>query len=105
MRGRRLVLSVAVLCLALIPSEILGQFVNRGRFGDSRGTNWELHISAGMAAYQRGNYGKAESEWQMALREAEEFGPEDPRFATSLNNLAALYGAQGKYEEAEPLYK
>ena len=25
--------------------------------------------------------------------------------ATSLNNLAALYGAQGKYTEAEPLYK
>ena len=25
--------------------------------------------------------------------------------ATSLNNLAALYDAQGKYEEAEPLYQ
>jgi tetratricopeptide (TPR) repeat protein len=25
--------------------------------------------------------------------------------ATSLNNLAALYRAQGKYDQAEPLYK
>ncbi len=33
------------------------------------------------------------------------FGPQDPRLATSLNNLAGLYRAQGKYAEAEPLYK
>ena len=29
--------------------------------------------------------------------------PEHPRTATSLNNLALLYEAQGKYEQAEPL--
>ena len=27
-----------------------------------------------------------------------------PETATSLNNLALLYRAQGKYEQAEPLY-
>ena len=32
-------------------------------------------------------------------------GPEHPDVATSLNNLASLYYAQGKYAEAEPLYK
>ncbi len=32
-------------------------------------------------------------------------GPDHPRVATSLNNLAALYQAQGRYTEAEPLYK
>ena len=58
-----------------------------------------------MQAYQQGNYGKAEEEWQAAMREAEKFGPEDPRLATSLSNLAVLYGAQGMYEEAEPLFK
>ena len=36
---------------------------------------------------------------------AEAFGDQDPRFATSLNNLAELYRAQGLYGEAEPLYK
>jgi tetratricopeptide (TPR) repeat protein len=33
------------------------------------------------------------------------FGPEHPNIATSLNNLAELYRAQGQYEEAEPLYR
>ena len=37
--------------------------------------------------------------WEKAL------GPEHPRVAASLNNLALLYDAQGKYAEAEPLYK
>jgi tetratricopeptide (TPR) repeat protein len=32
-------------------------------------------------------------------------GPEHPDVAQSLNNLALLYGAQGKYSQAEPLYK
>ncbi len=32
-------------------------------------------------------------------------GPEHPDVATSLNNLAELYNAQGRYAEAEPLYK
>jgi tetratricopeptide (TPR) repeat protein len=31
-------------------------------------------------------------------------GPQHPDTATSLNNLAGLYRAQGKYAEAEPLY-
>ena len=35
----------------------------------------------------------------------EKFGPEDSRLATSLNNLALVYQAQGKYAEAEPLFK
>ena len=32
-------------------------------------------------------------------------GPDHPDVATSLNNLAWLYHAQGRYAEAEPLYK
>ena len=32
-------------------------------------------------------------------------GPEHPRVANSLNILALLYAAQGKYAEAEPLYQ
>ena len=32
-------------------------------------------------------------------------GPEHPDVATGLNNLALLYDDQGKYAEAEPLYK
>ena len=32
-------------------------------------------------------------------------GPNHPDVATSLNNLARLYYAHGRYAEAEPLYK
>ncbi|MCZ6453622.1 MAG: tetratricopeptide repeat protein, partial [Alphaproteobacteria bacterium] len=32
-------------------------------------------------------------------------GPEHPDLATNLNNLAGLYREQGKYADAEPLYK
>jgi tetratricopeptide (TPR) repeat protein len=32
-------------------------------------------------------------------------GPDHPNVAIRLNNLAALYQAQGKYAEAEPLYQ
>ena len=32
-------------------------------------------------------------------------GPEHPNLATRLNNLANLYSEQGKYEEAESLFK
>ena len=31
-------------------------------------------------------------------------GPEHPATAATLNNLAVLYDAQGRYAEAEPLY-
>ena len=32
-------------------------------------------------------------------------GPDHPDVADSLNNLASLYHAQGRYAEAEPLYQ
>jgi len=32
-------------------------------------------------------------------------GPDHPDVATSINNLAELYDNQGRYAEAEPLYK
>ncbi len=66
---------------------------------------WQSHMDAGDQAYQQGNYAEAEKQLVGALKEAEGFGPQDPRLATSLNNLGLVYDAQGKYTEAEPLYK
>ncbi len=68
-------------------------------------TSWEKYNVAGMEAYQQGRYGEAEKRWLAALEEAENFGPDDQRLATSLNNLAALYYSQGNYAESEPLFK
>ncbi len=66
---------------------------------------WQSYIAAGGRAFQQGNYPEAEKQLVAALLEAEVFGPRDPRLATSFNNLALVYQAQGRYIEAEPLYK
>ena len=66
---------------------------------------WETQLAAGEKAYQQGNYPEAEKRLVAALKEAEGFGPQDPRLATTLNYLGLVYDAQGKYAEAEPLYE
>jgi len=68
-------------------------------------TQWEKHMTTAAKAYQQGRYTDAERSFQATVKEAEAFGPQDPRLATSLNNLAVLYHQQGKYAEAEPLNK
>ncbi len=68
-------------------------------------TSWEKSNASGEEAYRQGRYAEAEQHLTAALKEAEDFGPEDPRLALSLNNLAVLYKTQGKYAQAEPLYK
>ncbi len=70
-----------------------------------QGSPWQTHMAAGDKAYQQGNHPEAEKQLVAALKEAEGFGPQDPRLATTLNNLALLYDDQGKYAEAEPLYQ
>ena len=56
--------------------------------------------------YELGQYAEAEPLLQRALQIREKaLGPEHPDVATSLNNLAVLYRAQGRYAEAEPLYQ
>ena len=70
-----------------------------------QGGRWESYITAGREAFQRANYAEAEKQFAAAFKEAEGFGPEDPRLAKSLNNLAEVYSAQGRYANAEPLFK
>ena len=82
------------LCVALLATQACTQL-----------TSWEMSNAAGGEAYKQGRYAEAEKAWLATLKEAESFRPQDPRLATSLNNLAALYYTQGKYAEAEPLYQ
>ena len=76
-----------------------------GDFASAQASDWETYMEAATKAYREGRYAEAEKQLKAALKEAEAFRPEDPRVATSLNNLAGLYHAQGKYTEAEPLLK
>ena len=87
-------LLAGLVCLALWPAHAPAQ-----------GGLWETYMDAATKAYQQGNYPEAEKQLGAALKEAEGFGPQDPRLPTSLNNLAELYRAQGKYAEAAHLYK
>ena len=83
---------------------LLGLALAVGAYRFFQGGPWDRHTVAGIAAYEQGDYAKAEEEWVAALAEAEAFGPEDTRLATSLNNLGEVYRTQGRYGDAEPLY-
>ncbi len=87
-------LLVGLVCLALWPAHGLAQ-----------GGQWESYITAGQQAYQQADYAEAEKQFEAALKEAEAFGPDDVRLATSFDNLATIYRAQGKFGKAEPLAK
>ena len=68
-------------------------------------TPWQKYNDAGVMAQEQARYAEAEELYLAALKEAESFGEQDTRLATSLNNLAELYRLQGKYIEAEPLHQ
>jgi len=64
---------------------------------------WESENQAGMRAFQQGQYEIAESLFQDSLRQVAEFGPLDPRFLSTLFNLAETLAAEGRYSKAESL--
>lgn len=56
--------------------------------------------------YEQGKYEEVERYYQRALEIYEsKLGPDDPNVAKTKNNLASAYLKQGKYKEAEILYK
>src|SRR5579885_2820836 len=65
---------------------------------------WQEHLSAGKRAYEEARFREAEREYKAALQAAEAFGPKDPRFASTLNDLVEVYRADGRYNKAEPLF-
>ncbi|MDK4471241.1 tetratricopeptide repeat protein, partial [Fusobacterium necrophorum] len=55
--------------------------------------------------YEEGRYTEAIGPAEQALAQAERtLGPENPEALISLNNLAVMYRALGRLDEAEPLY-
>ncbi len=66
---------------------------------------WQKYIDDTIEAFVDGDYVGAGRSFDAAVKRAEAFGPQDPRLATNLNGLAETYRAQGRYAEAEPLYK
>jgi tetratricopeptide (TPR) repeat protein len=70
-----------------------------------QGNQWAKYLADGAKAFELHQYDEAEKWLKAALKEAEGFGTDDSRLATTLDDLAEVYRAQGKDAEAEPLYK
>ncbi|MBC7997354.1 MAG: hypothetical protein IAF58_05405, partial [Leptolyngbya sp.] len=51
---------------------------------------WNKFTQEGAKAYEGGNFGVAQRNFEQALVEAKKFGPDDLRLATSLTNLGVL---------------
>ena len=79
--------------------------INSGRFKDDPETDAGLREIIGVILMNNGKYDSAKPllEQVLAMRERM-VGGDDPIVATSLINLATLYGEQGQYAQAESLY-
>jgi len=66
---------------------------------------WERYNLSGQQAMSSGKAADAEQAFRLALQEAEKLGTFDPKVAISCVNLANCLRQQGRYPEAEALYK
>jgi tetratricopeptide (TPR) repeat protein len=69
------------------------------------GALWGKHMEAAARAHEQGNHAEAQEQLNLALKEAEKFGPNDGRLALTLGLLGRTYRDQGWYLRAEPLLK
>ena len=70
-----------------------------------QGSSWETIHARGRDAFQQGKYPEAKALLITALAKAKSFGSEDPRLATTLNELGLLEKTQGSYGGAVSLYR
>jgi tetratricopeptide (TPR) repeat protein len=68
-------------------------------------TEWRRLRERALEATGSGRYAEADDLFERALGAAETFGPDDPRLANSLNDLAELRRLQGRDDDALPLYE
>ena len=73
--------------------------------GASSEERWQRFINAGKDLLSQARYVDAERSFRSAVHVSEqEFGGQDSRHATSLNQLAVIAQIMGKYEEAHSLF-
>ncbi len=65
--------------------------------------NCDKYIAIGQDLFRAGNFAEAEKAFMTANMEARKLDPNDPRLATTLNNLAGVYDRLGRKAEAEKL--
>jgi tetratricopeptide (TPR) repeat protein len=89
---------------AVMAMAIVG-FAGAPRYALAQGSKWQADHDAGWKAYQEGRLDEAETRLRAAEKEAEGFGANDPRLATTLDHLSWVLCTEGKSAEAEPLAK
>src|SRR5262249_41301251 len=67
--------------------------------------DWSYYQQEAEKAAKLGNRGQSEVMWQAALTIAEGFSNRDPRLAYTLENIASLHFAAGRYQRAEMFCK
>ncbi len=74
-------------------------------FGQGSGSEWDTLMQEVVEFHRTGKYDRGVVIARKALQVAEKNdGPEHPNVVRSLNFLAMLYGKQGQYAQAEPLF-
>ena len=68
-------------------------------------SDWGSHTRAGEYAFVRGDFTRAEAEFQAALDIAQKLPAGDPKLEVSLDNLARFYEQRSDYDRALPLYQ
>ncbi|MBV9959876.1 MAG: tetratricopeptide repeat protein [Acidobacteria bacterium] len=68
-------------------------------------SSWKRNISLGNGARAMNHLAEAEKWYLAALKDARKFGSESSQMISTMERLAAVYAAQGKYADAEPLYQ
>lgn len=66
---------------------------------------WAVDRAAATDAFKAGDYATAEAVMEGALIRAEGHGETDPRVATSLDELGSIYYRQGRWAEAERVWR
>lgn len=72
---------------------------------DANEAAWNKYTMDGAKAYESGNFGVAQRNFEQSLAEAKKFGANDIRLATSLTNLGVLYSFRGQNAKAGPLFE
>ncbi len=87
----------------LTPLALLAACLSCPAFADD--SAWNKLTMEGAKAYESGNFGAAQRNFEQSLAEAKKFGPNDIRLATSLTNLGVLYAFRNQNAKAAPLFE
>jgi len=95
------ILSALAVAACVRPLPVVSEQLTPAQLAD----HWQEENHGGLQALKDSNGARAEALLRKALSRTDRFPPQDPRRATTLNNLASALEMQGKDREAEDMYR